>query len=308
MPAAPLWLGARAGGQGRAAAAKPRRSTGILPILIAGVGLAALAGIGVVAVSLVSVGTGPPVAPLADTGTEGAPVDGVASLTEGSAAVGEPRLEESARADREEVPATEPVTALAAAHSRPAETMSHQADNQSLSERRATAITNGSAKSDLLPPSVRPPKPTASASEPEADAAPAALRGEIDDSRTSPAAEAGAMASRAKARVRASPSLDEAVDEHPIAEPAAAFDASEAADDAQPAPVAAAIDDTDAPTRSARVTTDVNMRAGPDNSAPVLAVVRAGSRVQVIDCEYWCEVMFAGKRGWIYKGFIAGRS
>ena len=68
----------------------------------------------------------------------------------------------------------------------------------------------------------------------------------------------------------------------------------EASDDAAPA------------TRSAAVTTDVNMRAGPDNSAAVILVVPGKSDVEVIGCDYWCEVVFAGKRGWIYKGFVRG--
>jgi hypothetical protein len=58
-------------------------------------------------------------------------------------------------------------------------------------------------------------------------------------------------------------------------------------------------------TRSARVRTDVNMRAGPRNSADVITAVRAGREVKVInDCKHWCEVIFDGKRGWIYKRFV----
>jgi len=60
------------------------------------------------------------------------------------------------------------------------------------------------------------------------------------------------------------------------------------------------------PTRAAPVTTAVNMRAGPDNDAAVLTVIPAGSEVEVIACEYWCEVVFAGERGWIYKSFVSG--
>jgi hypothetical protein len=68
----------------------------------------------------------------------------------------------------------------------------------------------------------------------------------------------------------------------------------------------ASADDPDAAvaTRSAPVTTDVNLRAGPDNAAAVVTVVPASSHVEVIACDYWCEVVFAGKRGWIYKGFV----
>jgi hypothetical protein len=59
-------------------------------------------------------------------------------------------------------------------------------------------------------------------------------------------------------------------------------------------------------TRSVPVTTDVNMRARPDNSAPVILVVPGRRHVEVIGCDFWCEVVYDGKRGWIYKGFVPG--
>ena len=59
-------------------------------------------------------------------------------------------------------------------------------------------------------------------------------------------------------------------------------------------------------TRTAPVKSDVNMRARPDNKAAVILVVPGKSEVEVIGCRYWCEVIFRGKRGWIYKGFVRG--
>jgi SH3 domain-containing protein len=59
-------------------------------------------------------------------------------------------------------------------------------------------------------------------------------------------------------------------------------------------------------TRIARVVSDVNMRAGPSNGQSVLATISRGSSIEVIGCRQWCEVIFAGQRGWIYRGFIAG--
>jgi uncharacterized protein YraI len=53
-----------------------------------------------------------------------------------------------------------------------------------------------------------------------------------------------------------------------------------------------------------RVTSGVNMRAGPSNGQPVLATIPQGSPVEVIKCRHWCEVIFAGQRGWVYKIFI----
>ena len=55
----------------------------------------------------------------------------------------------------------------------------------------------------------------------------------------------------------------------------------------------------------ATVRTAVNLRGGPNNRAPVLTVVPANSSVDVVRCEYWCEVRFLGQTGWIYKSFIA---
>jgi uncharacterized protein YraI len=54
----------------------------------------------------------------------------------------------------------------------------------------------------------------------------------------------------------------------------------------------------------ARVTSGVNMRAGPGNGQPVLVTIPAGSPIEVVKCAYWCEVIFAGRRGWVYKTFI----
>lgn len=59
--------------------------------------------------------------------------------------------------------------------------------------------------------------------------------------------------------------------------------------------------------RIARVVSDVNMRAGPSNGQSVLATISRGSHVEVINCRQWCEVIFSGQRGWIYKSFIGAR-
>jgi len=50
----------------------------------------------------------------------------------------------------------------------------------------------------------------------------------------------------------------------------------------------------------------VNLRAGPSDDARVLMVVPARAKIQAAkDCAYWCEVVYEGKRGFIYKSFIA---
>jgi len=69
-------------------------------------------------------------------------------------------------------------------------------------------------------------------------------------------------------------------------------------------PVTEPEEGTTAPTGTARVTKAVNLRAGPDNSETVLAVVPEGAVVEVAGCKQWCEVVFAGHRGWIYRSFL----
>lgn len=53
-----------------------------------------------------------------------------------------------------------------------------------------------------------------------------------------------------------------------------------------------------------RILRGVNMRAGPDNNAATITVLPAKTAVDVISCKQWCEVVFNGKRGWVYKTFV----
>ena len=48
----------------------------------------------------------------------------------------------------------------------------------------------------------------------------------------------------------------------------------------------------------------VNMRAKPDNDAPSVKIFGAGAKVQVVQCDGWCEVVADGKRGYIFKKFL----
>jgi hypothetical protein len=56
--------------------------------------------------------------------------------------------------------------------------------------------------------------------------------------------------------------------------------------------------------KSKRVSNDVRLRARPDNAAKAVAVIPAGKRVGVVECRVWCEVLYAGTRGFIYKSFL----
>lgn len=57
--------------------------------------------------------------------------------------------------------------------------------------------------------------------------------------------------------------------------------------------------------RFARTNSHVNMRAGPGNDQAVVMRIPAGSPLQVVKCQHWCEVIFAGQQGWVYKGFVS---
>lgn len=61
----------------------------------------------------------------------------------------------------------------------------------------------------------------------------------------------------------------------------------------------------DVPLAPARTNAWVNMRAGPDNDAEVLTVVPGGAELRArTGCAHWCEVVYEGRRGYIYKSFI----
>jgi hypothetical protein len=55
---------------------------------------------------------------------------------------------------------------------------------------------------------------------------------------------------------------------------------------------------------TAKVTTDVRMRARPDNNASVVTVLAAGRTVRIVACDYWCEVVADGKRGFVFRKFV----
>jgi hypothetical protein len=62
------------------------------------------------------------------------------------------------------------------------------------------------------------------------------------------------------------------------------------------------------PLGAARVTASVNMRSGPQKGAGVLGVVPAGSAVNVLSCNGWCQIAYNGRTGWVYKNYLAAAS
>lgn len=55
----------------------------------------------------------------------------------------------------------------------------------------------------------------------------------------------------------------------------------------------------------ARITSAVKLRGNPDNGAPTVGLLKAGEQVQVVQCKGWCEVVVDGKRGFVFKKFLA---
>lgn len=81
----------------------------------------------------------------------------------------------------------------------------------------------------------------------------------------------------------------------------AATETAESAPEQKPAESGAA------PSSNVTVTTDVKMRAGPRDEAGVVTVIPDNAVVGLVKCESWCEVVYKGRRGFVYKGFIDGR-
>jgi uncharacterized protein YraI len=46
------------------------------------------------------------------------------------------------------------------------------------------------------------------------------------------------------------------------------------------------------------------MRTGPQKNATAMGTVPAKSSVQVVSCKKWCQIVYNGKRGWVYKSYI----
>ncbi|BAV50604.1 SH3 domain-containing protein [Mesorhizobium loti] len=80
----------------------------------------------------------------------------------------------------------------------------------------------------------------------------------------------------------------------PEQQPAASDDGSKAK--AKPRKVAAA--------GNGRILRAVTMRSGPKKNAAAIATVPARTSVQVTNCKQWCQIVYNGKTGWIYKSYI----
>ncbi|MBZ9847957.1 SH3 domain-containing protein [Mesorhizobium sp. CA14] len=48
----------------------------------------------------------------------------------------------------------------------------------------------------------------------------------------------------------------------------------------------------------------VTMRSGPKKGAAAIITVPAKASVQVVNCKKWCEIVYNGKHGWVYKSYV----
>jgi hypothetical protein len=56
--------------------------------------------------------------------------------------------------------------------------------------------------------------------------------------------------------------------------------------------------------RPGRTARSVTMRAKPDDHGGVLGTVPGSADVQVVSCASWCEIVYKGKRGFVYRKFL----
>jgi len=53
-----------------------------------------------------------------------------------------------------------------------------------------------------------------------------------------------------------------------------------------------------------RILRAVTMRSGPKKNAAAIGTVPARTSVQVMSCKQWCQIVYNGKTGWVYKSYI----
>ena len=59
-------------------------------------------------------------------------------------------------------------------------------------------------------------------------------------------------------------------------------------------------------TRSVQVNKGVNLRSRGRSGSSVIMTIPRSATVQVVGCKAWCEVIYKGRRGFIYKSFVGG--
>jgi hypothetical protein len=84
---------------------------------------------------------------------------------------------------------------------------------------------------------------------------------------------------------------------------------AQAAKAQEPKTDAAATDDPMslvAKARPTQLTTAANMRSRPKSGSGIIMVVPQSATVQLVGCKVWCEIVYKGRRGYVYKDFLGG--
>lgn len=55
---------------------------------------------------------------------------------------------------------------------------------------------------------------------------------------------------------------------------------------------------------SGRILRTVTMRSAPKKGAASMGTVPARTSVQLMGCKQWCEIVYNGKHGWVYKSYV----
>ncbi|RWK24856.1 SH3 domain-containing protein [Mesorhizobium sp. M1C.F.Ca.ET.193.01.1.1] len=192
--------------------------------------------------------------------------------------------------------------------------------------RKADAVSPAIAKREASIPALAPNDPRWTA--PGADTVPASAEAAPAPAANPPARQADKPAVAAYAEPAAGNDASSALSE--VAAPAPTDDtpaaigqkAEDKMDGAQTAAIPAAKpqapDDQSAATEdqgkpnpekasaaaNGRILRAVTMRAGPKQKAAAILTVPAKTSVQVISCKKWCEIVYNGKRGWVYKTYV----
>jgi hypothetical protein len=58
--------------------------------------------------------------------------------------------------------------------------------------------------------------------------------------------------------------------------------------------------------RPTQIHTAANMRSRPKSGSGIIMVVPQSATVQLVGCKVWCEIVYKGKRGYVYKDFLSG--
>jgi hypothetical protein len=141
-------------------------------------------------------------------------------------------------------------------------------------------------------------KPTATQSTDTAFAEPTAENDASDAlaqvAAPAPASETAAKTPGDKMDGAQTAAIPEAKPQAPDADPAATDNA------AQPKPEPQKV----GATANGRILRAVTMRSGPKKGAAAIVTVPAKASVQVMNCKQWCEIVYNGKHGWVYKSYV----